>query len=67
MTAVFNNSGNFFFNTNRKMKEFQVEVITFDGECEVLYVEARTASEAQSKAARLVDNADYVMVQGCNF
>lgn len=51
--------------SNRKYKEYQVEVITYDGDSETVYVTARTSAEAQSKAADLVPNADYVMVQGC--
>lgn len=50
--------------TNRRLKEYQVEVITFDGESEIIYVVARTSEEAQEKAAAQVLNADYTMVQG---
>ncbi|MCM1311215.1 MAG: hypothetical protein NC301_09390 [Bacteroides sp.] len=50
--------------TNRRLKEYQVEVITFDGESEIVYVIARTADEAQEKAAAQVPDADYTMVQG---
>lgn len=50
--------------TNRRLKEYQVEVITFDGESEIVYVVARTSEEAQEKAAAQVSNADYTMVQG---
>ena len=50
--------------TNRRLKEYQVEVITFDGESEIVYVFARTADEAQEKAAAQVPDADYTMVQG---
>ncbi len=50
--------------TNRRLKEYQVEVITFDGESEIVYVIARTADEAQEKAAARVPDADYTMVQG---
>ena len=45
--------------TNRRLKEYQVEVITFDGESEIVYVIARTADEAQEKAAAQVPDADY--------
>ena len=41
-----------------------VEVITFDGESETVYVEAYSEDEAQDKAAAEVENADYTMVQG---
>lgn len=50
--------------TNRRLKEYQVEVMTFDGESEIVYVVARTSEEAQEKAAAQVPNADYTMVQG---
>lgn len=50
--------------TNRRLKEYQVEVITFEGESEIVYVIARTADEAQEKAAAQVPDADYTMVQG---
>ena len=50
--------------TNRRLKEYQVEVITFDGESEIVYVIARTADEAQEKATAQVPDADYTMVQG---
>ena len=50
--------------TNRRLKEYQVEVTAFDGESEIVYVIARTADEAQEKAAAQVPDADYTMVQG---
>lgn len=50
--------------TNRRLKEYQVEVMTFDGESEIVYVVARTSEEAQEMAAAQVPNADYTMVQG---
>lgn len=49
---------------NRRLKEYQIEVITFNGESEIVYVVARTAEEAQEKAAAQVADADYTMVQG---
>ena len=52
-------------NSNRKLKYFSVEVITFDGESYTEEVEARTAEEAQEIAASQYDNVDYTMVQGC--
>lgn len=50
--------------SNRRLKEYMVEVITFDGESEIVYVVARTSDEAQEMAAAQVANADYTMVQG---
>ncbi len=52
-------------NSNRKLKYYSVEVITFDGESISVEVEARSAEEAQEIAASQVENADYTMVQGC--
>ena len=51
--------------SNRKLKYFSVEVITFDGESYTEEVEAHDAEEAQEIAAYLHDEVDYTMVQGC--
>ena len=51
--------------SNRKLKYFSVEVITFDGESYTEEVEARDAEEAQEIAASLHEDVDYTMVQGC--
>ena len=51
-------------NSNRKLKYYSVEVITFDGDSYTIEVEARNAEEAQEIAASQVDDADYTMVQG---
>ena len=51
--------------SNRKLKYFSVEVITFDGESYNEEVEARDAEEAQEIAASLHEDVDYTMVQGC--
>lgn len=64
MTLVMNIFGS-SLNSNRKLKYFSVEVITFDGESYTEEVEARTAEEAQEIAASQYDNVDYTMVQGC--
>lgn len=50
--------------SNRRLKEYQVEVITYNGESEIVYVVARTSEKAQEKAAAQVEDADYTMVQG---
>lgn len=52
-------------NSNRKLKYFSVEVITFDGDSYTEEVEARSADEAQEIAASMYDDVDYTMVQGC--
>ncbi len=61
VSNIFNSS----LNSNRKLKYFSVEVITFDGESFTTEVEARSAEEAQEIAASEFDNVDYTMVQGC--
>ena len=58
---------NFDANENsNELKEYQVEVITFDGESEMVYVEAYNEDEASNMAAAQVGNADYVMVYSYN-
>lgn len=52
-------------NSNRSLRYFSVEVITFDGESYTEEVEARSAEEAQEIAASMYDEVDYTMVQGC--
>lgn len=52
-------------NSNRKLKYFSVEVITFNGESFIEEVEARSAEEAQEIAASMYEEVDYTMVQGC--
>ena len=51
---------------NNELKEFQVEVVTFDGESETVYVEAYNEDEASNKAAAQVGNANYTMVYSYN-
>ena len=52
-------------NSNRSLKYFSVEVITFDGDSYMEEIEARNADEAQEIAASMHDDVDYTMVQGC--
>ena len=52
-------------NSNRSLKYFSVEVITFDGDSYTEEVEARSADEAQEIAASMHDDVDYTMLQGC--
>ena len=61
VSSIFNDS----LTSNRKLKYYSVEVITFDGESYMTEVEARSAEEAQAIAAAEFDNVDYTMVQGC--
>ena len=64
MTHVMNYTATASQNENILM-EYMVEVITFDGESEIVYVEAYNEDEAQMKAAAQVPDADYTMIQGC--
>ena len=52
-------------NSNRSLKYYSVEVITFDGDSYTEEVEARSADEAQEIAASMYEDVDYTMVQGC--
>ena len=61
VSNIFNNS----LNSNRKLKYFSVEIITFNGESFTEEIEARSAEEAQEIAASMYDEVDYTMVQGC--
>ena len=61
VSNIFNSS----LNSNRKLKYFSVEVITFDGDSITVEVEARSADEAQEIAASQFDNVDYTMIQSC--
>jgi len=58
---IFNGS----LNSNRSLKYFSVEVITFDGDSYTEEVEASNADEAQEIAASMHEDVDYTMVQGC--
>ncbi len=57
--AVMDNNA---YKNSKKLKEYQVEVVTFDGESETVYVEAHNEAEASNIAAAQVGNADYTMV-----
>lgn len=61
MTHIMNFATSTTSRSNR-MKEYQVEVIDFDGDSHTVYVEARNEEEASDKAAEMVGNADYTMV-----
>ena len=54
------------YENGNELKEYQVEVVTFDGESEPVYVEAYNEDEASNMAAAQVGNADYVMVYSYN-
>lgn len=47
---------------NNEFNDYQVEVVTFDGDVEIVNVEAHNEQEAADKAAAIVGNADYTMV-----
>ena len=54
------------YKNSKKLKEYQVEVVTFDGESETVYVEAYNEDEASNIAAARVGNSDYTMVYSYN-
>lgn len=66
MTYVkqFSNFSLDFMTSNLKRVEYMVEVVNFDNESEIVYVEAGDESEALELAASMVVNADYAMIQG---
>lgn len=47
---------------NDEFNEYQVEVVNFDGETEIVFVEAHNEQEAADKAAEMVEDADYTIV-----
>ena len=47
---------------NNEFNDYQVEVVNFDGETAIVFVEAHNEQEAADKAAAIVGNADYTMV-----
>ena len=55
------------YENSNELKEYQVEVVTFDGESETVYVEAYNEDEASNKAAAQVGTADYTMVYSYNY
>lgn len=50
--------------SEESLKEYQVEIVTFDGESFYESVEAASEEEAADLAAAMVDNTDFVMIQG---
>lgn len=62
MTHVMNYTAASSLNDNNRLMEYMVEVITFDGESEIVYVEAYNEDEASDIAAAQVGDADYTMV-----
>lgn len=64
MTAIYQFSTTPAPATRKSIKEYQIEVITLDGESVIEYVEAHSEEEAIEIALSNVENADYAMVQG---
>lgn len=64
MTHV-SNTYNCSLNSVNGLKNYTVEVITFDGDSYTEVVEAYDAYEAQELAASYHTDVDYTMVQGC--
>ena len=62
MTHISQISALYTSKNNKRVKSFQVDVVTFDGEQVTVEVEAHTAEEASTIAAEQVGNADYTMV-----
>lgn len=50
--------------SNRKLKCYTIEVITYDGESYIEEVEAHNADDAQEIAVSMHNDVDYTMVQG---
>ncbi len=63
MTHVMTSTSAASLNSTDILMEYMIEVITFDGESETVYVEAYDDAEAQNMAAAQVENADYTMIQ----
>lgn len=64
MTRVMNFSAA-SLNSNKRLKYYTVEVVTFDNESFIVEVEAHNEEEAQDLAASQFDDVDYTMIQGC--
>lgn len=64
MTHVMNFSAA-SLNSNKRLKYYTVEVVTFDNESFIVEVEAHNEEEAQDLAASQFDDVDYTMIQGC--
>ena len=60
--SLFAAMNSFENNFNDKLIEYQVEVVNFDGETEIIFVEAHNEQEAADKAAEMVEDADYTIV-----
>ena len=64
MTHVMNFSAA-SLNSNKRLKYYTVEVVTFDNESFIVEVEAHNEEEAQDLAASQFNDVDYTMIQGC--
>lgn len=64
MTHVANFTASASLNNTNTRMEYMVEVVTFDGDSQIVYVETDSSDEAQEIAASMVADADYTMVQG---
>jgi len=60
--SLFASMNSFENDFNNEFNDYQVEVVTFDGDVEIVSVEAHNEQEASDKAAAIVGNADYTMV-----
>ena len=64
MTYVLN-TPSLSLNANRRLKYFNVEIVTFNGDSYMEEIEARTSTEAAEIAALMYEDVHYVMAQGC--
>lgn len=60
--SLFATMNSYAYSNSNEMNEYQVEVVTFDGDSEIVTVEAHNEREASEKAAEMVGNADYTIV-----
>ena len=63
MTAIVQFSRNPPPESVNTLNQYIVEVISYEGDSEVLYIDASSEAEALNTAVALSNNADYAMIQ----
>ncbi|GFI12655.1 hypothetical protein IMSAGC008_00179 [Muribaculaceae bacterium] len=63
MTAIVQFSRNLSPESVNTLNQYIVEVISYEGDSEVLYIDASSEAEALNTAVALSNNADYAMIQ----
>lgn len=63
MTAIVQFSRNLSPESVNTLNQYIVEVISYEGDSEVLYIDASREAEALNTAVALSNNADYAMIQ----